>query len=69
VLPFQGCGSNNLLTQGGGNARTARVSLPWAGLFWPFQGNRELTNREVQTTRRIQTEFSTCNFNAHTIFV
>ena len=38
VSPFQGSETNVIHTQGDGNARQARLALPWADMFWPFQG-------------------------------
>ena len=45
LRPFRAWETTGKRTQGGGNSRTARVALPWAMLFRPFQGGQMRVSR------------------------
>ncbi len=60
VSPFQGCLSPIFRTQGGGNARGARIALPWATMSRPLRG-KSLTVSKPAPVAPAQSNSPSCN--------
>ena len=43
--PYRARKSMGIRTQGDGNARHARIALPWAFMFWPLRGRNTIIRK------------------------